>query len=159
MLLNKNIKTKNPNSFYHLLIGLIFIGMATWVAVVGYKKPLGIDQFDWVYIGLFGITGLWFTIKGLKAIVSKAFLKVNDSQIVIKSDEFNKATSIYWDDIEYFEAKQNKFIVKLKDGTQKEIIFSYYNDLTALELRKSIEEFANKKTIKIIKDEKVKYLA
>ena len=64
MLLNRNIKENNKNAFYHLVIGLIFIGMTLWVYFKGENKPNGVDQFDWVYIFIFGMVGVFFFVQG-----------------------------------------------------------------------------------------------
>ncbi len=159
MLLNKNIKTKNPNSFYHFLIGLIFLGMTAWVAITGYKKVLGIDQFDWVYIALFGITGIWFTIKGLKALFSKAYIKVDDIKIDVKSDETSEATQVLWKNIDSIKTVKNTFHLILKNGKKHTINLSHFDYENADELKKSIQELAKTKDIAIIvEEEKAKYV-
>lgn len=81
MLLNRNIKVPNKNSFYHFIIGLIFMGMSGWVTSSGLKKENGIDQFDWVYIVLFAMVGIYFAYKGLSTIISKAYIRVDDEKL------------------------------------------------------------------------------
>ena len=44
MLLNRNIKENNKNSLYHLMIGIIFLGMTGWVIAEGLKKENGIES-------------------------------------------------------------------------------------------------------------------
>ena len=41
------------------MIGIIFLGMTGWVIAEGLKKENGIDQFDWIYIFIFGMVGLF----------------------------------------------------------------------------------------------------
>lgn len=150
MFLNKNIKVPNKNAFYHLIIGLLFLGMAAWVAYEGMGKEKGIDQFDWVYIGVFAIVGIYFSIKGLSSIIRKAYIRVDDEKIAVKPDEESKSETIYWRDIQHIKKVDRNFEIVRKDHSSYMIHFSYYTYTNADDLRDAILETAYEKGITII---------
>ncbi len=149
MFLNKNIKVPNKNAFYHLIIGLIFLGMAGWVASEGMEKEKGIDQFDWVYIAIFAMVGVYFSIKGLSSIIRKAYIRVDDEKIAVKPDESSKSETIYWRDIQHIRKVERNFEIVRKDNSTYMIYFSYYTYKNADELRDAILETAFEKGIPI----------
>lgn len=155
MFLNRNIKIPNKNSIYHLSIGLIFLGMAGWVAFKGMERESGIDQFDWVYIAAFAITGVYFGAKGVKAIFSKAYIRVDDEKIAVKPDESTESVTIFWRDIRLIRDKNRNFEIVKNDNTVYVIHFSYYTYKNADDLQEAIRIAAFKKGIKI---EQVKIL-
>lgn len=149
MLLNRNIKVPNKNAFYHFIIGLIFSGMAVWVAFEGLKKEKGIDQFDWVYIGVFAIVGLWFCVKGLSSIIRKAYIRVDEEKIAVKPDESSKSETIFWRDIQKIKEVERNYVIIKKDNSSYTIHFSYYTYKNADDLKEAIRETAEHKGIKI----------
>lgn len=149
MFLNRNIKIPNKNAFYHFIIGLIFLGMAGWVASEGMQKEKGIDQFDWVYIGIFSLVGIWFSIKGLSSIFRKAYIRVDDEKIAVKPDEFTKSETILWRNIQKITAVDNNFDIVRKDNSVYTIHFSYYTYQNADDLKEAIINTAKDKGIKI----------
>ncbi|MFV0391117.1 MAG: hypothetical protein ACK5KP_04415 [Paludibacteraceae bacterium] len=149
MLLNRNIKVPNKNSFYHFIIGLIFLGMSGWVASSGLKKENGIDQFDWVYIALFAMVGVYFAYKGLSAIIRKAYIRVDDEKIAVKPDEFTKSETILWKEILSIREIEQKYEILKKDQTTYTIYFSYYTYENADDLKEAIREMAVSKGIEI----------
>ena len=149
MFLNRNIKIPNRNAFYHFIIGLIFLGMAGWVASEGMEKEKGIDQFDWVYIGIFSMVGVWFSIKGLSSIFRKAYIRVDDEKIAVKPDEFTKSETILWRNIQKIIAMNNNFDIVRKDNSVYTIHFSYYTYQNAEDLKEAIRNTAKENGIKI----------
>ncbi len=149
MVLDRNIKGNNKNAFYHLVIGLIFIGMTLWVYSKGIKKPNGVDQFDWVYIFIFGMVGLWFMYKSLNFVLRKAYIRVDDEKISIKPDEISKSETIYWTDIVAIRQVKKNYEVLKKDQTSYTIFFSYFNYENAADLKNAIREMSAKKGIPI----------
>lgn len=149
MFLNRNIKIPNRNAFYHFIIGLIFLGMAGWVASEGMEKEKGIDQFDWVYIGIFSMVGVWFSIKGLSSIFRKAYIRVDDEKIAVKPDEFTKSETILWRNIQIIIAVDNNFDIVRKDNSVYTIHFSYYTYQNAEDLKEAIRNTAKENGIKI----------
>ncbi len=149
MFLNRNIKIPNRNAFYHFIIGLIFLGMAGWVASEGMEKEKGIDQFDWVYIGIFSMVGVWFSIKGLSSIFRKAYIRVDDEKIAVKPDEFTKSETILWRNIQKIIAVDNNFDIVRKDNSVYTIHFSYYTYQNAEDLKEAIRNTAKENGIKI----------
>lgn len=149
MFLNRNIKIPNRNAFYHFIIGLIFLGMAGWVASEGMEKEKGIDQFDWVYIGIFSMVGVWFSIKGLSSIFRKAYIRVDDEKIAVKPDEFTKSETILWKNIQKIIAVDNNFDIVRKDNSVYTIHFSYYTYQNAEDLKEAIRNTAKENGIKI----------
>ena len=149
MFLNRNIKIPNRNAFYHFIIGLIFLGMAGWVASEGMEKEKGIDQFDWVYIGIFSMVGVWFSIKGLSSIFRKAYIRVDDEKIAVKPDEFTKSETILWRNIQKIIAVENNFDIVRKDNSVYTIHFSYYTYQNAEDLKEAIRNTAKENGIKI----------
>ena len=152
MFLNRNIKIPNKNAFYHFIIGLIFLGMAGWVASEGMQKEKGIDQFDWVYIGIFSMVGIWFSIKGLSSIFRKAYIRVDDEKIAVKPDEFTKSETILWRNIQKITAVDNNFDIVRIDNSVYTIHFSYYTYQNADDLKEAIINTAKDKGIKIEKN-------
>lgn len=149
MFLNRNIKIPNRNAFYHFIIGLIFLGMAGWVASEGMEKEKGIDQFDWVYIGIFSMVGVWFSIKGLSSIFRKAYIRVDDEKIAVKPDEFTKSETILLRNIQKIIAVDNNFDIVRKDNSVYTIHFSYYTYQNAEDLKEAIRNTAKENGIKI----------
>lgn len=149
MFLNRNIKIPNRNAFYHFIIGLIFLGMAGWVASEGMEKEKGIDQFDWVYIGIFSMVGVWFSIKGLSSIFRKAYIRVDDEKIAVKPDEFTRSETILWRNIQKIIAVDNNFDIVRKDNSVYTIHFSYYTYQNAEDLKEAIRNTAKENGIKI----------
>lgn len=149
MFLNRNIKIPNRNAFYHFIIGLIFLGMAGWVASEGMEKEKGIDQFDWVYIGIFSMVGVWFSIKGLSSIFRKAYIRVDDEKIAVKPDEFTRSETILWKNIQKIIAVDNNFDIVRKDNSVYTIHFSYYTYQNAEDLKEAIRNTAKENGIKI----------
>lgn len=149
MFLNRNIKIPNRNAFYHFIIGLIFLGMAGWVASEGMEKEKGIDQFDWVYIGIFSMVGVWFSIKGLSSIFQKAYIRVDDEKIAVKPDEFTRSETILWRNIQKIIAVDNNFDIVRKDNSVYTIHFSYYTYQNAEDLKEAIRNTAKENGIKI----------
>ena len=149
MLLNRNIKENNKNAFYHLVIGLIFIGMTLWVYFKGENKPNGVDQFDWVYIFIFGMVGVFFSFKGLSSIFRKAYILVDEERIAIKPDETTKSETILWNDIEAIRQVEKNFEILKKDGSSYIIYFSYFNYENAGDLKEAIIDMASTKGISI----------
>lgn len=158
MLLNKNIKSRNLNSLYHFLIGLFFAGMTVWVILDADKKPKGIDQFDWVYIFAFGLVSVWFLIKGISALLSKAFMVVNEEKISVKPDESSQRETIFWKDVSHIEDVNNNYRIYMRNGTSTTIYFSYYSSENSMELKESIKSMAEKKRIKVQKIAGTKYV-
>ncbi|NLO72263.1 MAG: hypothetical protein GX102_15235 [Porphyromonadaceae bacterium] len=149
MLLNRNIKIPNKNAFYHLIIGLIFLGMAFWVVSEGNKKESGVDQFDWIYIAVFGMVGLYFCYKGLNYILRKAYIRVDDEKISVKPDESTNSETIFWRDIKMINEIESNYQIVKKDDSTYTIYFSYYTYKNADDLKQSVKETANAKGIKI----------
>ncbi len=149
MLLNRNIKVPNKNALYHLMIGLIFFGMSGWVISEGLQKEKGIDQFDWVYIFVFGMVGVYFSIKGLSSIIRKAYIRVDEEKISVKPDESSKSETIFWRDIQFIKKVDRNFDIIRKDNTNYMIYFSYYTYKNADDLRDAILEMAYKKGVKV----------
>lgn len=149
MFLNRNIKIPNKNAFYHLIIGLIFLGMAGWVAVEGIGKENGIDHFDWVYIALFSIVGVYFSAKGLSSILRKAYIRVDNEKIEVKPDEKSKSETIFWKDIQLIKSDGRNYEFIKKDNTSYTIRFSYYTYENAYDLKEAIRKTAINKGIKI----------
>ena len=151
MFLNKNIKTSNRNALYHLMIGLIFSGMAVWVASKGISKPNGIDQFDWIYIVIFGLVGLRFVFKGMSFILRKAYIRVDDEKIAFKPDETTQSETIYWKDILAINQVGKNYEIEKRDQTTSKIHFSYFDYEHAKELKEAINVMATEKGILIKK--------
>ena len=149
MFLNKDIKASNKNALYHLIIGLIFSGMAVWVITKGIIKPNGIDQFDWIYIFIFGMVGLRFIFKGLGFILREAYIRVDDEKIAIKPDETTKSETIYWRDIQAIKQVEKNYEIEKKDQSTYTIHFSYFDYEHADELKEAIKEMAAEKGIVI----------
>ena len=149
MLLNRNIKENNKNAFYHLVIGLIFIGMTLWVYFKGENKPNGVDQFDWVYIFIFGMVGVFFSFKGLSSIFRKAYILVDEERIAIKPDETTKSETILRNDIEAIRQVEKNFEILKKDGSSYIIYFSYFKYENAGDLKEAIIDMASTKGISI----------
>lgn len=151
MFLNRNIKVPNKNAFYHFVIGLIFLGMVFWVVSEGNKKETGVDQFDWIYIAVFGMVGLYFCYKGLNFILRKAYIRVDDEKVSVKPDESTSSETIYWRDIKViYEVGKNFEILKYDDSVYT-IYFSYYTYKNADDLKEAVRETAKSKGIKIEK--------
>lgn len=149
MFLNKNIKTPNKNAFYNLIIGFVFWGMTFWVFKESAAKENGIDQFDWIYIGMFGIVGLFFVYKGLNSIIRKAYIHVDEDKISIKPDESSKSETIFWKDIDSIRSVGNNYDIVKKNFSTYTIYFSYYDYANAQDLKRAIDEMAAEKGISI----------
>lgn len=148
MFLNRNVKVKNNNPYYHLIIGLIFLGMTYWVVSEGLDKPKGIDQFDWIYIAIFGLVGLRFVFKGLSYILRKAYIRVDDEKIAIKPDEESKSEIIYWKDIQEIKQVDNNYEILKKDQSSFTIHFSYFDYKHVDDFKEAIQKTAFEKGVK-----------
>ncbi|MBP8903067.1 MAG: hypothetical protein KBG43_00455 [Paludibacteraceae bacterium] len=149
MLLNRNIKENNKNSLYHLMIGIIFLGMTGWVIAEGLKKENGIDQFDWIYIFIFGMVGLYFSFKGLSSIIRKAYIRVDEEKIAIKPDESSKSETILWNEIQSIKQVEKNYEILKKDQSTYIIHFAYFNYDNAADLKEAIRKMAETKGIVI----------
>ena len=132
------------------MIGLIFLGMTSWVIVKGVNKPNGIDQFDWIYIFIFGMVGLFFSYKGLSSIFRKAYIRVDEEKIAIKPDETTKSETIYWQDIQSIKHVEKNYEILKKDQSTYIIHFAYFNYENAGDLKQAIREMAETKGIEIL---------
>ncbi len=157
MLIHRNLKTQNLNPVYNFIVGLMFGGMTAWVVIEGDKKPKGIDQLDWIYIFIFSLLAVWFIIKGLRGIFSKAYILVDDEKVSVKPDESTKSETIYWRDVESIKEVKNNYVVRKKDNTTTTIYFSYFSQKHAMDLKASVKETALKKGIPL-EEQKSKYL-
>ncbi len=149
MLLNRNIKVPNKNSLYHLMLGLVFLGTAAWIIYQGMQKESGVDQFDWIYVASFCVVGIYFSVKGLNYIFRKAYIRVDEEKIAVKPDEETKSETIFWRDIQSIKEVGRNFEILKNDKTSYTIHFSYYTYRNADDLREAILEMADKKGVKV----------
>ena len=153
MLLNRNIKERDKNAPYYLMIGIIFLGMSAWVYLSEGQNGLkGLDAYNWTYLVVFAIAGIYFTVKGLKSLLQKAYIRVNDTEISVKSDGASKADTIQWTDIQSIQSFENQFVILKKDQTNVVIRLSYLNYENADELKQAIFQTALAKGIPIEKE-------
>lgn len=152
MFINKNIKDKNLNPLYRLIIGFIFLGMAGWVVEKALASKDGITQYDWIYLAVFAITGLFFVVDSFIAIAKKAYLKIDNQRIAVKTDEVSKAVKEDWNQIEKIIFVENKIEIISINNTVQKINLSFLDNDDVTFLTESITRIAEEKEIHIAKN-------
>lgn len=152
MFINKNIKDKNLNPLYRLIIGFIFLGMAGWVVEKALASKDGITQYDWIYLAVFAITGLFFVVDSFIAIAKKAYLKIDNQRIAVKTDGVSKAVKENWNQIEKIIFVENKIEIISINNTVQKINLSFLDNDDVTFLTESITRIAEEKGIHIAKN-------
>ena len=107
------------------------------------------------------MVGIYFSVKGLNAIIRRAYIRVDEEKIAVKPDEETKSETIFWRDIQCIKEVEQNFEIFKNDNTSYTIHFSYYTYKNADDLRDAILEIADRKGIKVELNllSKIKYLS
>ena len=100
----KNLLIDRKKSKYQIFFGIIFILISLlWIADrILEHNPIRI--FDWMYGIIFFLNGIVHIIEGTGTSVNnffgKAFIKINDNEIIFKPKIVKEKIHIYWEDVE-----------------------------------------------------------
>ena len=150
---SKNLLKGRQKSKFAIVIGILFFMIAiSWIPVHLIENG-SVSGFDWFFMIIFLLNGLYQTMAGLgysiDNLIGKAFIEIDHRVIRIKTGAFDKEHSVSWDEIYSIDYKPNKFIITKNNKTKLNLTISKLEYSVIQEIKNVISEIANKKEISI----------
>ncbi len=151
MELKRDLLKIEKKSIFRIILGLLFIVISIiWIADKGINKQ-AIRPFDWAFFGVFLLNGIVHSIEGFgfsfARLFGRAFIKIDQEKIVIKTGIFAKEQSVAWQDIKSISNKPVRFQITRNDGTLLTLNLSRLDYLLLKEIKSTIENIANQNGI------------
>jgi hypothetical protein len=151
MEFKKDLLKKQRKSIFRIIIGiLLFVISIVWITD-RIMDNLTIRLFDWSYTGIFALNGIIHTFEGLgfsiASLFGKAYISIDNEQILIKRGIFDKEQKIYWNSIKTIFYKLNKFRIQNIDNTDMTLDLTKFDYELKNEIKEIIENIAKDKRI------------
>jgi hypothetical protein len=151
MELNINL-LKKKKSLFRVIFGSSFLLIAGgWIAIRFVEKA-AISAFDWIYFGVFTLSGVFHMIEGLGfqfgSFFGKAHILINSEYISLKAGIHEKEQFVNWSAIKSMDYQLNKLIIQRTDDTTTYISLSGFEYLQIQEIRRTIHCIAADKKIR-----------
>jgi hypothetical protein len=115
MELRKNLLKTHRKSILRISIGYAFIAVTIILLISKYRQNIEIGMFDWFFILIFILNGIYIIIEGsgtsIENLLGKAFISINDETITTKATIFKKEQTINWKDIKTINLKSNRILI------------------------------------------------
>ncbi|MBP1664620.1 MAG: hypothetical protein H6Q19_1760 [Bacteroidetes bacterium] len=148
MEININLADNTKKHLIHIAIGVVFI-LVGLIYMMMKIRDKSFDQFDWAYLGFYGIIGFKYLIQGLIEILRKAYVIINNEKIALKPDTSTKGKTIFWKDILTIKQVGKNYEIRCTDNTSFTIYLSHYSYKVADEIKLGLETIAAEKAILI----------
>ena len=124
-----------------------------WLPVQWIEKN-SLSGFDGVFTLVFLFNGMALIMAGkgksLERIFGKAYLKLNDQEIILKPGIFDKERRIPWEELGKLDYKPNRYEFGLKNGERVKLSLVRLNYDDIQELKRMIKTLAEQKSIQLI---------
>ena len=150
---SKDLLKEKKKTKFGIVLGILFFVIAiSWIPIRLIEKNT-ISSFDWFYTIIFILNGLSQIMVGLgysvERLIGKAFIKIDNQVIKIKTGAFDKEQSIDWNDINSIDYKPSNFIIIKNDKSSFKLTMTKLEYSVIQEIKNVINEIVNNKTIKI----------
>ncbi|MBS0011219.1 MAG: hypothetical protein KFF49_07405 [Bacteroidales bacterium] len=146
------LKEKKKSKFALILGILSFVFAIFWIIIKLNDKNV-LSTFDWIYSFLFLLNGISHTSSGLgysiERLIGKAFIKIDNQVIKIKTGAFDKEQSIDWSEISSIDYKPNNFMITKKDSSIFKLSMTKLEYSVIQEIKNVIDKIGNDKNILI----------
>lgn len=154
MELKKDLLIPTKKSKFRVILGILFVVLsASWIALRIIDDQI-IRPFDWIYSGVFALTGLAHALDGFGisflALFFKAFLSIDTERISVKLGVFAKEFNLDWMEVQSINYTLNKFQFMQKDGHIKIMDVSTLDYTSKNELKSVIQDIALSKQIQTV---------
>ena len=143
-----NLVDDTKKHLTHIAIGVVFI-LVGLIYMMMKIRDKSFDQFDWAYLGFYGIIGFKFLIQGLIEILRNVYVVINNEKIALKPDTTTKGKTIFWKDILTIKRVGKNYEILCSDKTSYTIYLSHYSYKVADEIKIALETIAAEKAILI----------
>ncbi len=148
---SKDLLKKRKKSKFAIILSILFYVLAiSWIPIRLIEKN-SVSGFDWFYTVIMFLNGLSQTMAGLgysvERLIGKAYIKIDNQVIKIKSGAFNREQSINWDEINLIDYKASNFIITKNDKTVFKLTMSKLEYSVIQEMKNVIDEIAKSKKI------------
>ena len=115
MELRKNLLKTHRKSILRITFGFAFIAVTVILLMSKYRENIEISPFDWFFIIIFILNGIYIIIEGsgtsIENLLGKAFININDEAIIIKATIFKKEQTLNWKDIKTINLTTNRILI------------------------------------------------
>jgi len=134
-----------------VILGWVIMVLAVLWMLIEYMQDEPVQVFEWIFAVAFFFNGL-VTLMGGKGysadrFFGKAFIRIDEKVIRVKSAIMAREQRIRWDDILYIRYRTNRYEIKLKDNTVKYLYLSKLHFFIVQEIKRVIDDLARKKGI------------
>ncbi|MFO7657936.1 MAG: hypothetical protein R6W78_12800 [Bacteroidales bacterium] len=149
----KDLLKARKKSKFAIVIGILLLLIAiSWIPTRLIEKE-SISGFDWLYTFIFLLNGLSQTITGLgysiDRLIGRAFIKIDNQVIKIKTGAFDREQSINWDQIDSINYKSGNFLITENDTSSYKLTITKLEYSIIQEIKNVINEISKAKKIEL----------
>lgn len=149
---SKDLLKEKKKSRFALGLSILFYLLAiAWIPIQLIDEDT-ISVFDWFYVFVMFFNGLSQTMGALgysvDRLIGKAFVKIDDQVINIKTGAFAKEQSIEWSQISSIYYQPGNFTITKTDNSTCTLTLSKLEYSVIQEIKSVIENMANDKKIR-----------
>lgn len=153
MILIRDLLKISSRSIFKISIGGGFVILSIlWILIMKFENQ-EVKTFDWIYAVFFASMGIMNLVEGfgfsILNLFGKAFIRVDQHVISIKTGVLKKELCIPWSEIESIAYRTMKLKVSLLDKTTLKIVLSDLNYMVVQELKEALDTIAHEKGIPI----------
>ena len=150
---SKDLLKQKSNSKLSLWLSILFYVLAiVWIPVQLMDNG-SVSGFDWFYTIIMLLNGVTQMMAAygysVERLVGKAYVRINNHMIQIKTGVFDKEQQINWSEINSIDYTPGKFIITKKDQTPYSLAISKLEYAVIQEIKNVINEIAHEKKISI----------
>ncbi len=150
---SKDLLKEKKKSKFALIFSLLFYVVAiSWIPIRLVENG-AISGFDWFYTSIMFLNGLSQTMAGrgysIERLIGKAFIKIDNQVIKIKTGAFDKEQSIDWSEISSIDYKPSIFIITKNDNSICQLTMTKLEYSEIQDIKNVIDKIANDKKIAI----------
>jgi len=148
----KDLLKKSDKSIFRLILGISMCVISIlWIVARLAENDL-IRPFDWVYSGIFALSGVTHILTGLgisiESFFGKAFVYIDNEMIDIKLGVFEKEYKIDWQDVKSIEYKLGDFTIQQLDNSSIFFPISKLDYSSIIGIRNIMSKLAESKDIR-----------
>ncbi len=150
---SRDLLKEKKKSKFALILGILSFVLAIFWITLRLIENNALSLFDWIYSFFFLLNGVSQTLSGLgysiERLIGKAFIKIDNQAIKIKTGAFDKEQSIDWSEIRSIDYKPGNFIITKNDNSTYKLTMSKLEYSVIQEIKNVIDKIANDKKISI----------
>ncbi len=144
---------KIEKSKFKIILGILFLIIAiAWIIIKIFEHE-NIGTFDWIYSGIFSLNGILNIIEGIgvssSRLFGKAYILINDENILIKKNIFDKEKKVFWNEILSIRKMSNNFVFETDNEKSLTINMSKFHYSLVRKINDTVDNIAKGKNIKI----------